>query len=807
LAPPSGRAQVIDPELWGVDNTVSALARSGKTLFVGGAFRRVGPCTGGAVAMPKYCADPRKPFPKVTGYVYSIAADAHGGWFLSGNFTAVGGVPRYCLAHVLSDGRVAPWNPNPNYVPYGTGGLLVSGSTVYVSGGFATISGKPRLYIAALDATTGEALAWDAHADGIATPLAIHGNTVYVGGLYGHIGGQPRNNIAALDATSGAATAWNPDADDGVWSVAVRGKHIYVGGSFSHIGGEHRSLIAEVDAEIGMATEWNPGAEGPSPNLAVIALLLHGDKLYVGGSFTSIGGRTRLGLAAFDAKNGIVTPWDPNARAAYGSPNISILRADGNSIYVGGYFQSIGEKPRNYVAELDARTAAATDWNPDPSNVVYGMALAESTVCIGGTFKSMGMVPRHNLAAFDVATGRVTDWNPNPDGLIVYALATNGGTLYAGGDFTQIGGQSRSDLAALDMQTGAATDWNPGSDQAVRTLLVNGSTVYVGGGFQRIGGQPRRYLAAVDAATGDATGWNPDPTGGVLALCLRANTVYAGGLFSQIGGEPRLGLAALDRTSGALLPWHADTDGAVEGLTLIGNTLYACGIFEQIESKPRRNLAAIDAESGELKPWNPSPDGPREDAFYASVYTLAARGNTLIVGGDFTVIGGQHRASLAAVDGVTGAVLDWDPNPDQSVRALEASGDRVFAGGFFQAAEQTPRLALIGADPPGESIAVGQPSILDVPFPHRPIVVMAPITPNPVRSSAVLRYALATATAVSLSVYDLQGRRVEGLLDHEVRAAGEHQLSVRMEDLPTGCYVYRLEAAGHIRTQKVVVLR
>ena len=38
LVASSARAQTIDPDLWGVDNRVFAVARSGNTLYVGGAF-------------------------------------------------------------------------------------------------------------------------------------------------------------------------------------------------------------------------------------------------------------------------------------------------------------------------------------------------------------------------------------------------------------------------------------------------------------------------------------------------------------------------------------------------------------------------------------------------------------------------------------------------------------------------------------------------------------------------------------------------------------------------------------------------
>ena len=806
---PGADAQTLHPELWGVDNTVTALARSGNTLYVGGAFSRVGPPTGGAVALPKHCANPRKPFPKVTGYVYSIAADGRGGWFLSGNFTAVGGVPRYCLAHVLSDGSVAPWNPNPNYVPYGAGGgLLVSGNTVYVNGGFATISGKSRQYIAALDAETGEALDWDAHSNGLVAPLAIRGNILYVGGLFSQIGGQPRNNIAALNAKTGAATPWNPDANGGAWSVVARGKHVYVGGSFSHIGGQRRSLIAELDSETGLATEWDVSAQGPgAPYPYVAPMLLHGDRLYVGGSFTAIGGQARNGLAAIDLHSGDLTDWDPQPSAAYCLPEISVLRGEGHSLYVGGYFHSIGGKPRNYVAELDARTGAAADWNPDPSNVVFGIAVSESTVCIGGWFKSMGMVPRHNLAAFDLTTGRVTDWNPNPDGVIVYALAVDKGRVYAGGHFLHVGGQARSAIAALDTLTGAATEWNPGANEVVRALAVKGDLVYTGGTFTSIGGQPRRYLAALDATTGAATAWDAASNDYVLALALRDGRLYAGGFFTRMAGQSRYSMAAVDALTGAVLPWSADTDGAVEAIAISGNTVYLGGPFNRVNGENRFYLAAVDAETGDVKPWDPEPGGPREDGFFPSIHALATSGNTVFVGGDFTVIGGQRRASLAALDDVTGAVLDWDPNPDQSVWALEASGDRLFAGGFLQAAQSLPHLALIGVSLPGVSLVRGRPSVLGVRLPHRLATVMAPITPNPVRASAIIRYALATEGPVSLSVYDLQGRCVERVLEHEPQTAGEHELRVNTQHLPTGCYVYRLVAGNVIRTQKAVVMR
>src|SRR2546427_12849804 len=78
--------------------------------------------------------------------------------------------------------------------------------------------------------------------------MAVSGSTVYAGGVFAYIGGQARNRIAALDATSGAATAWNPNANNVVYTLAVSGSTVYAGGGFTGIGGPARNRIAAIAA-------------------------------------------------------------------------------------------------------------------------------------------------------------------------------------------------------------------------------------------------------------------------------------------------------------------------------------------------------------------------------------------------------------------------------------------------------------------------------------------------------------------------------------------------------------------------------
>src|SRR2546428_13707376 len=107
------------------------------------------------------------------------------------------------------------WSP-----PDGSGGW-------YLGGNFTAVRGQPRMYLAALDAATGAATAWDAHADDYVFALAVSGGTVYAGGLFTNIGGQRRNLIAALDAARAAATAPEPGADNPVGGPAGSGGTVY----------------------------------------------------------------------------------------------------------------------------------------------------------------------------------------------------------------------------------------------------------------------------------------------------------------------------------------------------------------------------------------------------------------------------------------------------------------------------------------------------------------------------------------------------------------------------------------------------
>ena len=540
---------------------VYAIAVTGPTVIAGGAFDSVaGQARNSLAAFEARTGaltdwNPGPNADLLEEYDVSISALAVRGstLYVGGGFSSIGGQPRSNIAAIdLATGEATDWNPNADG-PVAV--VQLGGSTVYVGGNFRNIGGEARFHVAALDASTGAATAFKADVpwayDTSVKTLSLSGSTVYVGGGFGTIGGQARNNLAALDARTGAVKPWNPDPGNDVLAVAVSGSRVYAGGRFVTMGGVARNDLAALDVATGTPTPWNPNVEGWGPLVGngVYALAMHGSTLYVGGEFVSVGGQTRKQLAAVDATTGAVTPWDPNARSGMFGAVYSLALSD-TTVYASGLNSSWDEWSfswvmHRYLAAFDNALGAARNWHPDPDRgYIRALAVSGSTLYAGGEFFVIGGAVRTGIAALDANTGAATGWNPRADESVL-ALRVGENNIYASGYFDTIGGSSRKHIAALDATTGQATVWNPGADGVVTALELSGSTLYAGGIFPIGDGHGGRILA-LDVVTGGPVEWSAvDVNGSVEALAASGDALFVGGSFTKIGEVQSSFLAAV----------------------------------------------------------------------------------------------------------------------------------------------------------------------------------------------------------------------------------------------------------------------
>ena len=245
--------------------------------------------------------------------------------------------------------------------------------------------------------------------------LAVSGSTVYAGGDFDFIGGQTRNDIAALDAGSGLATAWDPEATRtpglrprrlGLDRLRRRGLHLDRRPDPQphrrprcrqrpRHNLEPRTPTATLSAWPSRARPSTPAAASPrsaarpattsppstpppasprpgtpTPTSRSMALAVSGSTVYAGGYFTSIGGQNRSEIAALDATSGLATGWDPNAGGT-SYHEVHTLAVSGSTVYVGGEFSTVGGQARDNLAALDASSGLATAWDPgvgDPAH-------------------------------------------------------------------------------------------------------------------------------------------------------------------------------------------------------------------------------------------------------------------------------------------------------------------------------------------------------------------------------------------------------------------------------------------------------
>jgi hypothetical protein len=80
--------------------------------------------------------------------------------------------------------------------------------------------------------------------------------------------------------------------------------------------------------------------------------------------------------------------------------------------------------------------------------------------------------------------------------------------------------------------------------------------------------------------------------------------------------------------------------------------------------------------------------------------------------------------------------------------------------------------------------------------------------PNPFNSSTMIGFRIGgqASSRVRLVVYDLLGREVAVLVD-ENRAPGIHRATFEAGELPSGVYLYRLQAGDFVQTRRFILLR
>jgi hypothetical protein len=370
-------------------------------------------------------------------------------------------------------------------VGIGAVALLVAGASIALG---ATVQKQP-------------APSWQTN--GRVNAIAIVGNTAYIGGQFTSVrpAGDPlgtgevtRNHVAAFDLSTGALLSWDPNANGTVEAIAASGSTVYLGGSFTQVGGTGHQRVAAVDATTGAAN----ASFKPTVNAEVLGLAVHGSDVYLGGNFTTVNGASRAYLVALNGSTGSTD--GTFTGSADGEVQALTMTADGSKLVVGGNFTHVDGSSQNHIAAVNPTTGATLSW---ATHTPYGIvALAADA---NGVYAA-GAGSGGNFAAFNPSSGSML-WQGGTDGN-VQAITVFNGDVYAGGHYTNYcgpqGGQhtctnpiARSKMLAVDETTGALQSWNPAvnSTLGVFALAAGAGYVEMGGDFTKVAGVAQQGFA------------------------------------------------------------------------------------------------------------------------------------------------------------------------------------------------------------------------------------------------------------------------------------------------------------------------
>lgn len=545
---------------------VFAMKEFGGELVVGGVFSQAGTTTVSNLASwngTEWRAIGNTPS---VGTVYDLEV-----WnerlIAGGSFTSIDEVPAACLAQWDGSewtalGGVAGGNPSM------VQDLLLHAEHLYVCGSFSSAGGVSAKSIARSDGKTWESLGSGLESPpsvGLGREMCVFGDELIVSGEFRQAGGAPTRDMARWNGQSWSAGPLRMSpGTQGPFAgpMLVHDDKLVVGGSYVALDETLERYVAAWDGE---SFEMLGSGDGASQQISELAVTTSG--LVALGGFDMIGDEIVRNMAVYDGQG-----WSKlGGGIDVGAGRVAIEHQ--GQIHVGGIFSSIAGVAANGLARWDGK--AWTALPVGPNSAITCATIDGGSLVVAGTFGSPWelsgtRVLRWDGVAFSPVGGPVLD--------DVLTLCVHDGELHAGGWFPIIGGTLANRVAkwtgATWMALGSGMS-GPSSSTAVYSLVSFQGDLIAGGSFAGAGGSPIPHLARWTGAEWSNVGGGVDAA--VETLLVHSGSLYVAGSFSSAGGVSAPGLARYDGAS--WYPLDGPTGGGIAAMAAFEGDLYLGGAY------------------------------------------------------------------------------------------------------------------------------------------------------------------------------------------------------------------------------------
>ncbi|PWU08561.1 MAG: hypothetical protein C5B50_29385 [Verrucomicrobia bacterium] len=311
------------------------------------------------------------------------------------------------------------------------------------------------------------------------------------------------------------------------------------------------------------------------------------------------------------------------------------------------------------LVRLNTNGSVDTAFNPSPNSWLYCMTVqTNGQIIVGGTFQTIAGQIQPCVARL------------NPDGTLdgsfrpgitlfegifqpgLYSLALQpDGKILAGGFFDSLAGGTSSNLCRLNVDGSNDTTFFCTLDREVRTIaLQSDGQIIIGGDFTSVNGQPHNHIARLAANGSPDPTFNPGTDNHVYCLIIQPDgRILVAGQFTTLTGISHANLGRLNTDGSLDAGFTAMANNIVESLALQADgRIIVGGFFSSVAGVTRNSLGRLNSDGSPDTTFFPALSGFTSNVFTPEIQCCTIQPDgSLLLGGAFTAINGQPRASLA----------------------------------------------------------------------------------------------------------------------------------------------------------------